>query len=124
PFGGRSVKVSFPAPRATRGKNAAPPVGVREIDVTGAGKRDAVQLDTPLLTALMTSGAREKRRHVPLASIPKHMQQAVLAIEDQGFYSHPGINPVRLIAAAIGNVMKRGGPPVGYSTITQQLSRM
>ena len=42
----------------------------------------------------MTSGAREKRRHVPLSTIPERMQQAVLAIEDQSFYSHPGVNPV------------------------------
>ena len=32
-----------------------------------------VQLDAPLLTALMTSGGREKRRSVPLATIPKYV---------------------------------------------------
>jgi penicillin-binding protein 1B len=71
----------------------------------------------------MTSGAREKRRHVPLSTIPERMQQAVLAIEDQSFYSHPGVNPFRTIAAAIGSVFSRGRPS-GASTITQQLSRM
>jgi hypothetical protein len=30
----------------------------------------SVELDPPLLTALMADGAREKRRHVPLATIP------------------------------------------------------
>jgi penicillin-binding protein 1B len=124
PLGGKTVTVGFPNPRPSSRRTAALPVGVRELNVAGVGKTDAVRLDTPLLTALMTSGAREKRRHVPLAIIPKVMQQAVLAIEDQGFYSHPGINPVRLVAAAIRNVGKRGGQPVGYSTITQQLSRM
>ena len=71
----------------------------------------------------MTSGAREKRRHVPLSTIPERMQQAVLAIEDQSFYSHPGVNPFRTIAAAIGSLFSRGRPS-GASTITQQLSRM
>ena len=71
----------------------------------------------------MTSGAREKRRHVPLSTIPERMQQAVLAIEDQSFYSHPGVNPLRTIAAAIGSVFSRGRPS-GASTITQQLARM
>jgi penicillin-binding protein 1B len=52
------------------------------------------------------------------------MRQAVIAIEDQSFYVHPGINPVRLIAAAIRNASGDGGSPVGYSTITQQLARM
>jgi hypothetical protein len=51
------------------------------------------------------------------------MQQAVLAIEDQSFYSHPGVNPFRTIAAAIGSLFSRGRPS-GASTITQQLSRM
>ena len=52
------------------------------------------------------------------------MQQAVLAIEDQSFYSHPGVNPFRLAAAALRNVFGSGATPVGYSTITQQLARM
>ena len=96
---------------------------IRRIDV-GRTQRNSVQLDAPLLTALMSSGGREKSRSVPLAAIPKYMQQAVLAIEDQGFYSHPGINPIRMLAAAVTNVLGDNPNLVGYSTITQQLSRM
>jgi penicillin-binding protein 1B len=113
-FGGRPIRVSFPARGAT----------IRAIEVVGRGRTNTVQLDPPLLTALMTSGGREKRRSVPLATIPKYVQQAVLAIEDQGFYSHPGINPFRLIAAALTNVFGDNQNLVGYSTITQQLARM
>jgi penicillin-binding protein 1B len=121
---GKAVRVTFPQPRASRGNvQQASLAGIQSIDVGGT-RTNAVRLDSPLLTALMTSGAREKRRHVPLSSIPEHMRNAVLAIEDQGFYSHPGINPFRLVAAAIRNVFRSGGQPVGYSTITQQLSRM
>jgi penicillin-binding protein 1B len=123
---GRSITVTFPAAAAPRrrGGKAVPPRLVQDIQIAGRGRTDAVALDPPLLTALMAAGTREKRRHVPISSIPDRMRQAVLAIEDQSFYLHPGINPVRLIAAAIHNVSADGGVPVGYSTITQQLARM
>jgi penicillin-binding protein 1B len=60
---------------------------------------------------------------VPLSTIPKWMQQAVLSIEDQSFYSHPGINPFRLIAVAVRSIFDDGATG-GYSTVTQQLARM
>jgi penicillin-binding protein 1B len=120
----RRVRVTFPAaPNVRQGSAVRRRRGIQQIEVVGKGRRNAVALDAPLLTALMT-GAREKRRHVPLSTIPERMRQAVLAIEDQSFYVHPGINPVRLIAAAIRNASSGGGAPVGYSTITQQLARM
>src|SRR5690606_21413314 len=103
----RAVRVTFPnrQPDAT----AAP--GVQALEVLGSGAVDRVELDAPLLTALMT-GAREKRRHEPLAAIPTVLRQAVLAIEDQSFYVHPGINPVRLVAAAIRNLSDEQSAPV------------
>jgi penicillin-binding protein 1B len=113
-FGGRVVHVSF-APRAPT---------IRRIEVEGKGSTAAIELDEPLLTALMTSGDREKRRSVPLATIPVYAQQAVLAIEDQEFYSHPGINPFRMASAVVTNVFGSNPNLVGYSTITQQLARM
>jgi len=97
---------------------------IQSIEVDGRGRTDSLQLEPPLLTALITSGGRAKRRTVALATIPLHVQQAVLAIEDQGFYAHPGINPVRILAAAIANVVGDNPNLVGYSTITQQLARM
>jgi penicillin-binding protein 1B len=121
---GKIIKVTFPAGRITKtNPNPAGGRGIQSLEIVGQGRTDAVRLDPPLLTSLMTSGAREKRRHVPLSTIPERMQQAVLAIEDQSFYSHPGVNPIRTIAAALGSVFSRGRPS-GASTITQQLSRM
>jgi penicillin-binding protein 1B len=120
---GRAVRVTFPpAPGGRADAAGAKRRGVRQIEVVGRGPAATVHLDAPLLTALMTGG-REKRRHVPLATIPDRMRQAVIAIEDQSFYIQPGINPVRLIAAAVRNATG-GSAPVGYSTITQQLARM
>jgi penicillin-binding protein 1B len=121
---GKTIKVTFPPGRITRtNPNPVGGRGIQSLEIVGQGRTDVIQLDPPLLTSLMTSGAREKRRHVPLATIPERMQQAVLAIEDQSFYSHPGVNPLRTIAAAIGSLFSRGRPS-GASTITQQLSRM
>jgi penicillin-binding protein 1B len=123
-LGGKAIKVTFPARRATRqNPNPTGGRGITAIEVVGQGRTDVVRLDPPLLTALMASGTREKRRHVPLATIPDRMQQAVLSIEDQSFYTHPGVNPFRTIGAAVGNVFSTGRPS-GGSTITQQLSRM
>jgi penicillin-binding protein 1B len=124
-YAGKSVRVSYataPVARAAVTTADAPTV-IQDLSVAGAGKPEVVQLEAPLLTGLMT-GAREKRRRVPLATIPKHLQQAVLAIEDQRFYSHPGVNPMRLLAAAITNVFGESRTVVGGSTITQQLARM
>ncbi len=118
---GKSVRVRFPAPGRTRGVAAR---GVQAIDIANAQSQDTLRLDAPLLTALMTTVGREKRRMVPLEAIPTHVQRAVLAIEDQGFYYHPGINPIRLVAAAFTNMFGERRFTVGNSTITQQLARM
>ena len=121
---GKTIKVTFPAGRVTRqNPNPAGGRGIQALEVVGQGRTDVIRLDPPLLTSLMASGAREKRRHVPLATIPERMQQAVLAIEDQSYYSHPGINPFRTIVAAVRSVFSVGRPS-GGSTITQQLARM
>ena len=60
----------------------------RAADGTSIGR---ATLEPPLLTALVTAG-REKRRKVPLSQIPKHVRDAVLAIEDRRFYDHPGVD--------------------------------
>ena len=119
PLANRTVLVTFAS--APAGRTSSAP-GIRGLEVAGVGERDSVELDAALVTALMPSGVRQKRRGVPIASIPLRVQQAVLAIEDQSFYSHPGVNPFRVIAAAMTNVF--GSRTVGNSTITQQLARM
>jgi penicillin-binding protein 1B len=81
-----------------------------------------VTLDPPLVTALM-SGSREKRRRVPLNTIPPRVQQAVLAIEDRRFYTHPGVDFIRMVGALVTNVSGDRPYLVGASTITQQLAR-
>ncbi len=107
-------------PSAAPGAPAPLPSGAIERIEGAAGAVDTLRLDRPLLTSLITA-SREKRRRVSLALIPKHMAQAVLAIEDKRFYEHPGIDPIRIVGAIVTNI--RGTKPylVGASTITQQL---
>jgi len=61
----------------------------------------------------------QNRTLVPLSSIPKHLQQASIAIEDKNFYKNSGIDITAIVRAAIANIS--GKPLQGGSTITQQL---
>ena len=65
---------------------------------------------------------KENRSIVPLKEIPKPLIQAILAIEDRRFYTHWGIDPIRLVRALIADIVARR-PEQGGSTITQQLAR-
>ena len=105
----------------SRTAKSAEPTRVEKIEIVGAKKTvDRVRLDAPLITALITTG-REKRRDVPLQVIPKHMVQAVLAIEDRRFYDHPGIDPIGIAGAAFRNVFGSKQYLASGSTLTQQL---
>jgi penicillin-binding protein 1A len=61
---------------------------------------------------------REKRTLVSLRSLPRYVGQAFVAVEDQRFYQHDGVDVVG-IAGALKDAVK--GDPRGASTITQQL---
>jgi 1A family penicillin-binding protein len=62
----------------------------------------------------------ENRRPVKLKEVPDFLRNAVLAVEDHRFYKHQGINPGRMIKAALKDI-SRGRLEQGGSTITQQL---
>ena len=64
----------------------------------------------------------EQRIDVPLDRVSPVMIDAVLAVEDQRFYSHHGIDPVRIVGSAWRN-FRAGRILQGGSTITQQLAR-
>lgn len=66
--------------------------------------------------------SKEQRLEVRLDDVSPRVLQAIIAIEDQRFYSHQGYDPVRLVAAAVANVRARRAVQ-GASTITQQLAR-
>jgi penicillin-binding protein 1A len=64
--------------------------------------------------------AKENRLWVSLKEMPLDLQNAFIAVEDERFWTHSGIDPRRILGALWGLVT--GGPGAGGgSTITQQL---
>ena len=61
----------------------------------------------------------ENRIWVDLQNMPKHMGEAVIAIEDKRFYDHNGVDWVRT-GGAVLNLLS-GSDSYGGSTLTQQL---
>ena len=71
---------------------------------------------------LVAEFADEHRILTPFEDIPEKLRNAFLAAEDQQFYEHPGINPARILSAALAN-LRAGHAVQGGSTITQQVAK-
>ena len=69
---------------------------------------------------LTLTGAESNRVYAKLAEIPQSLQDAVVAIEDERFYEHNGVD-VRGVARALVTGLTSGSFSQGASTITQQL---
>ena len=65
----------------------------------------------------------ERRTPVALASLPPHVPQAFIAIEDRRFYSHGGLDWKGIARAGVDVLKTRSLSGAGGSTITQQLAR-
>ncbi|HSL21779.1 MAG TPA: PBP1A family penicillin-binding protein [Vicinamibacterales bacterium] len=73
--------------------------------------------DRPVFTVF-----KEQRIEIPLEEMSPLLRKAVIAVEDQRFYEHSGIDVIRVGAAFLNNV-REGRRAEGGSTITQQLAR-
>jgi membrane peptidoglycan carboxypeptidase len=62
--------------------------------------------------------ATQNRESIPYSEMPENIKQAVVAAEDQSFWTNKGIDPKGIIRAAFSNA--RGNSTQGASTITQQ----
>src|SRR5918995_3550114 len=62
------------------------------------------------------------RRVIPFGDIPVDMRRATVAIEDERFYRHDGVDINAIVRAGIRN-LEAGETVEGGSTITQQLVR-
>ena len=62
---------------------------------------------------------RELRTSVSIRSLPRYVPQAFIAVEDQRFYQHDGVDVIGIAGAIKGRIL--GEPRGGASTITQQL---
>lgn len=65
----------------------------------------------------------DKRKYVPLESMPEHLIQAFLVTEDRTFFAHPGISFRGILRSIVVNLYS-GKKVQGASTITQQLVRL
>jgi penicillin-binding protein 1B len=83
-------------------------------------RRYATQTLEPELISYLFDRSREKRRLVRYEELPDALVKAVLAIEDRRFFSHPGLDPMRIVGAAVRNLQAESYIQ-GGSTITQQL---
>ena len=111
---------------------AAMAVPATILDHVGSGDPEPIELgplaqrsyvyaaDGQLMAALKDE---ENRQPVPLAEVPPHVVNAILAVEDAGFWIHDGYDVRGMLRAFRANV-DSGGISQGGSTITQQLVKL
>ena len=92
---------------------------INEIDATPSGYMSTV-LDADGNVTAQLVGTGSNRVYVTLDEIPVDLQHAFVAIEDERFYDHNGID-LRGIARAVAKGLTTGHLTEGASTITQQL---
>lgn len=87
------------------------------------------QYDPQLITRVISSDGvvikefyTQRRVLAPLDAMPDYLVKAVIATEDRRFYSHWGLDLIRLSKALMVNISAMGIRQ-GASTITQQLAR-
>jgi len=68
-------------------------------------------------------GPRGEFGYWPLDELPPRVVAAALAVEDHRFWSHPGVDPLALLRAAVQN-LRAGDRVSGASTIAMQIARM
>ncbi|MEO6748522.1 MAG: transglycosylase domain-containing protein [Casimicrobiaceae bacterium] len=76
----------------------------------------------PVAIGTISGSPLEERIPLALHDIPARVIQAVIAVEDQRFYQHHGIDIRRIGGAFVANV-RAGGIVQGGSTLTQQLAK-
>ncbi|EXJ22620.1 Multimodular transpeptidase-transglycosylase [Alkalibacterium sp. AK22] len=99
---------------------AASAPDITEEDLVGTFSSELLDKDGEVF---YTIGA-ETRNFASPEDIPDVMVNAVIAIEDQRFESHFGIDPIGIARAAAGFVTNRGQIVGGGSTVTQQLVKL
>ena len=74
----------------------------------------------PVEIAQINPETGEDRLPLRLEDVPDYLVQAVVAVEDQRFFEHHGVDPIGIARALVAN-LRAGGIVQGGSTLTQQL---
>ena len=93
---------------------------ISEVNITPSGYLTTIlDKDGNEIETLAASGSN--RSYVTLDQIPEDAQHAFVAIEDERFYDHNGIDVRGIIRAVFTGIASGGESLQGASTITQQL---
>ena len=92
---------------------------IQASDLEGATETKILDKDGELIYSL----GGEKRDIITSEEVPQLLKDAVTSIEDKRFYSHMGIDPIRIAGSFLRNA-KAGEITQGGSTITQQLVKL
>lgn len=93
---------------------------ISNLDVTPSGYATIVyDAEGKQITKLVSTNSN--RSYVGMASIPQDLADAFVAIEDERFYEHNGIDIKGIVRAGVEAVKNKFNFTQGASTITQQL---
>ena len=88
-------------------------------DITGQDENSVVK-DISGNTIAVLNGD-ENRETITISEMSQYIPKAFVAIEDERFYEHKGVDIKRTAAATITYILNGGNSSFGGSTITQQL---
>jgi penicillin-binding protein 2D len=114
------LSIALAAPLAAQAPTAAP-------QSTGPVWQIVPQPQSSLVYArdgsLIGEIGRESRTTVSIRTLPRYVGQAFVAVEDQRFYQHDGVDLIGVAGAIKGKILEgiTGDHRGGASTITQQL---
>ena len=97
------------------------PLTEAQLDITNSTALTSFVYDSEGNELVHIKGtANENRQLIKIEEVPDYFSKAFVAIEDERFYTHPGVDFKRSIAAFLGYVIP-GMDSHGGSTITQQV---
>jgi penicillin-binding protein 1A len=97
--------------------------GTPELDLTAIEQQNEASFFYDIHGNVITEYfSYENRTWAPIDEIPLQMRNAFISVEDKRFYSHIGVDPIRIAGSFINNL--KGGVTQGGSTLTQQLIKL
>lgn len=92
------------------------------LPIPNIGESERLQIYDINDTVYFESNFDKNSSWITIDEIPDFIKSAFVAIEDRRFYTHYGLDPIRIIKSLIVNIKERGFEE-GGSTITQQYAR-